>query len=41
MVEIPTALSGSIIEVEHSRKVIFRTALSPGRSKLKTARMMR
>lgn len=41
VVEIPTALSGSIIEVEHSRKVIFRTALSPGRSKLKTARMMR
>lgn len=31
VVEIPTALSGSIIEVKHSRKVIFRTALSPGR----------
>ena len=29
--EIPTALSGSIIEVYHSRKAIFRTALSPGR----------
>ncbi|MCW8345702.1 curli production assembly/transport protein CsgE [Vibrio sp. ZSDZ65] len=29
--EIPTALSGSIIEVYHSRKAIYRTALSPGR----------
>ena len=28
--ERPTALSGSIIEVKHSRKTIFRTALSPG-----------
>ncbi|USD63914.1 curli production assembly/transport protein CsgE [Vibrio sp. SCSIO 43140] len=29
--EIPTALSGSIIEVSHTRKTIYRTALSPGR----------
>ncbi len=29
--EKPTALSGSIIQVLHSRKVIYRTALSPGR----------
>ncbi|MFA0087718.1 CsgE family curli-type amyloid fiber assembly protein [Vibrio sp. 10N.261.51.F12] len=33
--EIPTALSGSIIEVYHSRKAIFRTALSPGRQTAK------
>ncbi|MFA0440918.1 curli production assembly/transport protein CsgE [Vibrio sp. 10N.222.51.C12] len=33
--EIPTALSGSIIEVYHSRKTIFRTALSPGRQQAK------
>ncbi|WP_428753231.1 MULTISPECIES: CsgE family curli-type amyloid fiber assembly protein [Vibrio] len=33
--EIPTALSGSIIEVFHSRKVIYRTALSPGRQQAK------
>ena len=29
--ERPTALSGSIISIFHSRKLIFRTALSPGR----------
>lgn len=29
--EIPTALSGSIIEVYHARTAIYRTALSPGR----------
>lgn len=29
--ERPTALSGSIISVEHRRKVIYRTALSPGK----------
>jgi curli production assembly/transport component CsgE len=33
--EIPTALSGSIIEVFHSRQVIYRTALSPGRRQAK------
>lgn len=33
--ERPTALSGSIIEVQHSRKPIFRTALSPGRRQAK------
>ena len=33
--ERPTALSGSIIEVQHSRKTIFRTALSPGRRQAK------
>lgn len=33
--EIPTALSGSIIEVYHSRNVIYRTALSPGRRQAK------
>jgi curli production assembly/transport component CsgE len=33
--EIPTALSGSIIEVFHSRTVIYRTALSPGRRQAK------
>ncbi|AYV24288.1 curli production assembly protein CsgE [Vibrio mediterranei] len=33
--EIPTALSGSIIEVYHSRKAIYRTALSPGRRQAK------
>ncbi|WP_394142928.1 curli production assembly/transport protein CsgE [Vibrio chagasii] len=33
--ERPTALSGSIIEVQHSRKLIFRTALSPGRRQAK------
>lgn len=29
--ERPTALSGSIISVFHSRKLIYRTALSPGK----------
>ncbi|MCK6264279.1 curli production assembly/transport protein CsgE [Vibrio sp. ZSDE26] len=29
--ERPTALSGSIVGVYHSRKPIYRTALSPGR----------
>lgn len=33
--EIPTALSGSIIEIFHSRQVIYRTALSPGRRQAK------
>jgi len=33
--EKPTALSGSILEVKHSRKIIFRTALSPGRRQAK------
>lgn len=29
--ERPTALSGSIISVSHRNKIIYRTALSPGR----------
>lgn len=33
--EIPTALSGSIIEVYHARRAIYRTALSPGRRQAK------
>ncbi len=33
--EIPTALSGSIIEVFHARRAIYRTALSPGRRQAK------
>jgi curli production assembly/transport component CsgE len=33
--EIPTALSGSIIEVIHARRAIYRTALSPGRRQAK------
>jgi len=31
--ERPTALSGSIISVSHRGKVIYRTALSPGRKR--------
>lgn len=31
IVERPTALSGSIIRVEHRRSVVYRTALSPGK----------
>lgn len=41
--ERPTALSGSIISVYHSRNIIYRTSLSPGRyqAKLKAKQAVR